>query len=537
MSTESTINPTPDNNLQNWWASKFFDGKEFCTLQENGALSIAFLKDKIIATINSYNGDTVINSLQEKFAELSAKTEELKKEWNETEDKIKLSAKINRLHEYITHTPAIGNFNILFETLRNWEDHLESIITENYKAKAALVEKAQNIIIENNNWKETTQQFRDLTDQWKTLGFIDKKRNEELWAKFEAIKNSFFEKKREHQEDIDKEMLQNLDLKMEIVEKAEALAGSENWKETTELYKQLLEEWKNTGRTIQEKNEALWQRFITSKNAFFDRKKMHAEQIQAEQEANYALKLALTEKAEALKSSTEWNATSTIMSELLAEWKSIGHIPAEHSNTLWERFIGARDFFMQAKRAHAATYKALLDQNYAQKMSLINRAEALKNSNNWREASDEMNALLDQWKQIGHVAKEQSEIIWNRFLSARKYFFNRKDEDRERRKQHFEKQKADRLHQTRSFLDTLKQEYEETKIRLEEFRADLGNITSGPKSEEIKLQLNSLITQNERRLKSQEGKIAEVTEQLSQLEHPQKKDQAQESEPSTATNS
>jgi hypothetical protein len=536
MSTDSVINSTPDNNLQIWWTSKTFDGKEFCTLQENGALTISFLKDKIIATLNSYNGDAVITSLLEKFSELLIKTEELKKEWDDTEDKIKLSSKVMRLREYISHTNAIGNFSTLLKTIENWENHLENIIAENYKAKAELVAKAESIVIENNNWKDATQRFRELTEQWKTLGFIDKKRNEELWTKFEAIKNSFFEKKREHQDDIDKEMLQNLDLKMEIVEKAEALTDSENWKETTEQYKQLLEEWKNTGRTIQEKNEILWQRFISAKNIFFDRKKIHSDQIQAEQEANYALKLALVEKAEALKNSTEWNSTSSILTQLMTEWKNIGHVPAEHNTSLWEKFVAARDSFFQAKRIHTETYKATLDENYTKKIELINRAEELKNSNNWREASEEMNILLDKWKQIGHVAKEHSEVLWNQFLSARKYFFNRKDEDRARRKQYFEKQKTDRLNQTKSFLETLKQEYEETKIRLEEFKIDLDNITQGPKSEELKLHLASLIIQNEKRLKNQEEKIKEVTEQLMQLEHQNNRERTQENEQSVASN-
>ncbi|MGC4058294.1 MAG: DUF349 domain-containing protein [Chitinophagaceae bacterium] len=119
---------------------------------------------------------------------------------------------------------------------------------------------------------------------------MDKKRNDALWDKLEKIKEHFFEEKRQHQEDISKEMLQNLDLKMELVDKAEALADSENWKETTEIFKQLMEDWKKTGRTIPDKNEALWQRFIAAKNNFYDRKKIHTDQIKVEQEANYAIK-------------------------------------------------------------------------------------------------------------------------------------------------------------------------------------------------------------------------------------------------------
>src|ERR1043165_6293669 len=125
----------------------------------------------------------------------------------------------------------------------------------------------------------------------------------------EEARNKFHERKRQYQEEQEKDMLQNLDLKLELVEKAEQHTNSENWKETTEIYKQLMEQWKATGHTMHDKNEELWKRFSDAKNNFFDRKKAHGERIHTEQESNYTAKLALVEKAEALKDSTEWNNT------------------------------------------------------------------------------------------------------------------------------------------------------------------------------------------------------------------------------------
>ena len=138
-----------------------------------------------------------------------------------------------------------------------------------------------------------------------------------MWNRIEAAKNKFYDRKRQNHEDVNKELLQNLDLKMEMVEKAEKLAASDSWKETTEAFHNLMEEWKKTGRTIHDKNEELWHRFITAKNTFFEKKKAHFDVIQTEQEANLQAKSALVEKAEALKDSTEWNVTAQAFTCLL----------------------------------------------------------------------------------------------------------------------------------------------------------------------------------------------------------------------------
>src|SRR6185437_1995690 len=193
------------------------------------------------------------------------------------------------------------------------------------------------------------------------------------------------------------------DLKMELVEKAEGLAQSEDWKDTSEVFRQLMEQWKNTGRTIPEKNEELWNRFITAKNTFYDRKKEHFESIQQEQEANYLVKLSLVEKAEAMKDSTNWSGTAQAFSDIMEEWKNIGRVPAEKADELWNRLIASKEHFFNAKRQHFETFKLSLEDNLAQKMALLKRAEELKNSTRWHEATDEMNEMMVEWKKIGAV--------------------------------------------------------------------------------------------------------------------------------------
>lgn len=517
MDIAAQTSPNASDLLQQWWSTQLFEGKEFCTLDNEGHLRVAPFMEKVISTLNPVTGDTVVQQLIGRYKEFKKQITELEQEWDKSDDKIKLIAKIQKLREYIHHSPAIGNLNALLTQIQTWENHIAAIIEENYQAKKALVATAESIVVANNNWKEITQQLRDLTEQWKTMGFVDKKRNEALWDQLETIKAKFFAEKRVHQEDIEKEMLQNLDLKMELVEKAAALASSEQWKETSEKFKQLLEDWKQIGKTLPEKNEQLWQQFIAAKNHFYDRKKIHTDQIKVEQEANYLRKKTIVEKAELIKHSTDWTITAQTFNDLMNEWKTIGPAPSEHNNTLWEQFAAAKEVFFSAKKNQADAYKSMLEENYQKKTAIIERAESLKNSNNWREATEEMNALFEDWKKIGHVGKEHSDKLWEQFIAARKHFFNRKDQDRERRKQHYEKNKELHFRQTKQFLATLEHETADDEAQIEEFKNNLNTIIEGPKSEAIKTHLTALIIEIEQRIKNRATKIADLQLQVQQL--------------------
>jgi hypothetical protein len=508
------------SQLQNWWENVSFPGKAFFQLKENGELVLKATDvhpERTIITLTAENADAATKALIEKFPEVEGKVKELQTEWETADDKLKLMGKLARTREYLMHSHAIGDFHSLISSLDEHEQVVGRLIEENHSAKLALVQQAE-AMVDNDNWKETTQALRDLAEQWKQIGFVDKQRNDELWNRLEAARNKFFERKRQHQEGQEKDMLQNLDLKMELVEKAENNAASEEWKETTELFKQLMDQWKGIGRTLPDKNEELWNRFIAAKNAFYDRKKQHFESIQQEQEANYVTKLALVEKAETLKDSTDWTGTSQAYADLMEEWKNAGRVPAEKADELWNRLNAAKEHFFQGKRHHFEAFRVSLEDNYAQKMSLLKRAESLKNSTHWREATEELNELMTEWKKIGPVPREHSDRIWEEFIAARTHFFNRKDADRERRKSQAEKQLVNRTQQTRNFLFKLEEELKEEQSKLDDFKDGLENITTGPKEEELRQHLLKLIAQSEHKIKHKLEKMDEVKNQLSELE-------------------
>jgi len=523
-SAPGTAAAVPDNEIKHagWWDAMAFDGKEFTDLQPDGTLLLKatpFAPERSLQVINADTASAIIRALREKFNDVEGRVHEVAAEWAATEDKSKLSSKVARAKEYLLHAVAIGDFTPLYQQVALWDNILQEGMDKAYTARLALVEKAESITAAEPT-KEATQELREIGEQWKSIGHVDKERADALWNRLEAARNSFFDRKRERHDAEQAELSSNLDLKTEIVDKAEKLAASDGWKEATEGFKTLMDSWKATGRTFNDKNEALWQRFITAKNVFYDRKKQHFETIQTEQEGNYSAKQALVEEAERLAVSTDWGKTSNAYNALMDKWKSIGRVPVEKADELWNRLSKAKDTFFNAKRQHFATVRVGLDDNYAQKAALVKQAESLQYSTDWRAATDEFAELMEEWKKIGPVAREHSEVLWESFIKARRAFFNRKDEDRDRRRGQIERAHAGRISQTREFLARLRDELKDDEENLADFHASLGNLSGGKKDDQIRANLEKLIGQAGPKMQKKREKIAEVEAQLATITKP-----------------
>jgi len=512
--------------MQTWWNTVSFEGKELYTLTEKGELILQPVDDipaRQIAILTEQDANTILDELKEKYIEAAAKLKELEIEWVATEDKLKLAHKAEKLKEYIYHLQAAGPLNLLYTIINDLTHASQQLSEDNYRQKLKITE-AIEALAETNNWKEATQTFKDIGEQWKKIGYLDKKRNDELWGRVEAAKNKFFERKRSYQRENENELLQNLDLKMELAEKAEGLANSEKWKETTEIFKQLMEQWKSIGHTIPEKNEELWKRFITAKNTFFDKKRAHTEHIHHELDANLVAKKLLVEKAEMLKDSTDWVATTQAFADIMEEWKNSGRAVAEKADELWNRMKAAREHFFSSKNHHFESIRENLQANYIKKQELLQRAEALQNSTHWHDATGEMNELMDEWKKTGPVPREHSNKIWEAFLNARKQFFKRKDENRERRKEHADRKKHAHEHQMNDLLRNLAKEIKEEEERIEDFKNGLLNISPGHKEKELRAHLHNLIAEGEEKIKRKQAKVEEVKKQLEQTNTNQNND-------------
>lgn len=502
-------------DLSSWWNGISFDGKELFTLTDDGKLTIYAGKDgkeRVLAEVTADNAETVLEPLKEKFASLQTKVNELNTEWNNTEDKLKLADKVHQLKNQILSANALGNVEALATALAPAEQEIAKRYDENYAYRLKLAEEAETLA-EASEWKETTNALRELIEKWKASGHTDKQRSDKLWSRIDAARNKFNERKQKYFEDQEKDLLGNLDLKLDLVEQAESLINSVEWKKTSETFHRLTNEWKTIGHTLSKKNEELWQRFIAAKSAFFDRKREHSDRIAQEQEQHFIVKSALVEKAEALKESKEWNNTAIAYAALMEEWKKAGRVGGEKGDDLWNRFLAAQDHFFTAKKRHTEEIRIMHEANLARKTELLQRAERIKNSTNWNDTTAELNELLDEWKTIGPVAREHSNKIWEEFIAARKHFFARKDANREQRKQHFEQIKTVRSVQAREMVAKLLTDIKEEEDKLVDFKSALENITPGKKADELRKHLEQLLVDGEQKIRRLKEKYDAVKDE------------------------
>ncbi len=503
-------------DLMSWWDEQSFQGKELFTLNENGDITLKAnntIPERVIANVSPENADAVLKNLCEQFSEVESKIREIEVEWLAAEDKLKLTDKVAQAKQLLHTATAIGDYLKPGLLVHDWEHTIYKLTEEIYAAKLKLAEQAESLA-DSDQWKETAQAFKDIADMWKQTGHIDKGRNDSLWNRIEAARRKFMDRKQEHHKEEEKDMLVNLDLKLDVVERAEVLAGSEEWRKTSDAFTALTDEWKSIGHTIHKKNEELWQRFITAKKTFFERKREHSGRIQQEQEHNFALKEDLVARAEALKNSRDWNATTQAYAALMDEWKKTGRVPKEKGDELWERFTAAQDVFFEAKKTHFSHQKSTLEHNYTLKKELFDRAERLKNSSNWSEVTNEMVDLLEQWKKIGPIPRSYGDTMWEEFNAARKHFFARKDASREQRKQYAEAQKVQRVAQAKGLVGKLELEIKEEEDKIADFREGLNNITPGKKAGELKAHLEQLITEGAENIKQLQRRLEQAINDL-----------------------
>ena len=501
-----------NTELINWWNDQSFDGKDLFKLEENGDIILIAnnaVKERTVANISDENKEEVVKNLIDGFTTVESKVRETEVEWLAAADKLKMAEKVAHLKEYLQQAAALGDFLKASLLVHTWEHTLYQLTEEIHAAKLKLVELAEELA-KNDQWKETTQAFKEIGDKWKQTGYLDKGRNDKLWSRVEAARKEFNDRKRLHHEDEEKDMLINLDLKMDLVEQAESIATSDEWKKTTDTYNRLTEEWKKIGHTLHKKNEELWQRFMAAKNTFYERKREHSSKIQVEQEHNYTVKLALVEKAEALKESRDWNQTSQAYVGMMDEWKKTGRVNNERGDELWKRFTEAQDFFFENKKQHFGSIKEVQENNYNLKKAIYDRAERIKNSSNWTDTTNEMISLMDEWKKIGPIPRSYGDQMWEDFNAARKYFFNRKDENRDQRKKQYEEQKVQRAIQARGLVGKLEQEIKEEEEKIAEFTTNMANIAPGKKAADLKKLLETLIMEGHENIKKLHKKLEQA---------------------------
>lgn len=185
-------------------------------------------------------------------------------------------------------------------------------------------------------WKQATEEIQALQTQWKEIGYSTN--NEEAWAAFRQVCDTFYNKRREHFGGIDEMRRHSAEIKKALCEKAVALQHSQDWQAAGDQFVQLQKEWKAAGPAPQKEENELWQRFRTACDVFFNARKEHNESVSVIYEENLAKKLALLE--EISNYSVEENAETAFdrLRDYNAQWNEIGFVPIKSKKEITKRF-------------------------------------------------------------------------------------------------------------------------------------------------------------------------------------------------------
>lgn len=304
--------------------------------------------------------------------------------------------------------------------------------------RAANLERKNNIIIEiisladdTDNVNRTFARYRELQDEFNALGEVAATEETAVWKRFQEARERYSDSMKINKELRDYDFKKNLDSKQLLLNEADVLVAEPDVITAYRRLQELHNKWRQIGPVAKEIREEIWEKFKNASAEINKRYQAHFEERKAREAENEAGKTAICERIEALdfselKSFSAWDAMTKTIIEAQADWKKLGFASRKMNNQLFARFRAACDKFFTAKAEFFAKTHEEHSKNYQLKTALADRAEALKDSTDWRKATDEFVAMQKEWKTIGTVGKKNSDAVWNRFTAACDYFFEQK---------------------------------------------------------------------------------------------------------------
>ena len=386
---------------------------------------------------------------------------------------------------------------------------------KNLELKTVLCEKAEELLLEP-SIISAFHRLQKLHDEWRESGPVAREHREQVWERFKTATSGINKKHQEYFEEQKVQQKKNLEEKTLLCEKAEEIAAvkieeANDWNKYSKEVENLQKLWRTIGFASKKDNQKIYDRFRAACNTFYNTKRQFYSQFKQEMQGNYERKLALCEKAEALKSSDEWRKTTDLFIELQRQWKEIGPVARKQSDPIWKRFRTACDAFFEQKSKHFKDVDGNYEDNLKAKQALLEEIRKFSPSDN---GSENLTALKDfqrRWAEIGFVPIKEKEKIQSAYRAALDAHFSAlRGNEGERRFSKFKKRVED-MHSGGKPERAFRSEREKLVYKFRQMEADIAvwenNMGFFAKSKNA----DSLIADIER-------KIAKAKEELQLLE-------------------
>ncbi len=325
-----------------------------------------------------------------------------------------------------------GLMSNIKEKRNEWLKAQEERRQANYQTQLALLEELQELIEKAEQGNPDVTVFRTIQNRWKEIKDVPQASANNMWHQYQQRVEQFYDMLKLNHEFREYDFKKNLEIKTRICEQAEALANEEDVISSFRKLQQLHDEFRETGPVAQELREEIWNRFRSASTVINKRHQDHFEEKKRRENENLEQKTTLCEEIEnmdlaALNTYQAWNNATQQVLDIQARWKQIGFAPQKSNLKIFERFRQACDQFFSSKSDFFKQVKQSLGENLEKKRALCEKAESLKDSENWKETADILTQLQKEWKEIGAVPQKHSEALWKRFVSACDEFFERRN--------------------------------------------------------------------------------------------------------------
>ena len=243
------------------------------------------------------------------------------------------------------------------------------------KLKEELIEQARKVAL-SEEWNQATEEMNALMQQWKAAGSAGKETDDALWEQFNAARQQFFDRKHEHWEQLQGKFENARQVKENLIEQAAALEDSQEWQKTSEKLRKLMDEWKAVGSAGREHEDALWEKFNSSRQKFYERRNAHYDELHQVQGERYDAKKKLVAQAKEIADARSYTRENTkVMKDLGVEWKKVGSCGKEHEDQIWKEFRSIMDEYFdglkQWNEQRHSQWRQRMQDARARKLELI----------------------------------------------------------------------------------------------------------------------------------------------------------------------
>lgn len=420
----------------------------------------------------------------------------------------------------------------------------------NLEKKLEIIEKIKAMTTSPDEAGKSYNEFKELQQQWKDIKNVPADKANELWRNYQLYVEQFYDLLKLNSEAREYDFKKNLEMKTKLCEAAEKLADEEDVISAFHQLQELHQQYREIGPVAKELREEVWARFKAASTVINKRHQQHFEDLRAKEEENLARKTALCEKVEELgkaenKGAADWEKRSKEIIDIQNEWKTIGFAPQKMNVKIFERFRAACDDFFGRKAEYFKALKVTFSENIEKKKALVEKAQALADSTDWKATSDKLIALQKEWKTVGMVPKKIGDQLWQEFLGACNKFFearnaagagqrNEEHANLEKKKSIIEQLKAlaeNAAEATKEKVQALTEEYnkvghvpykEKDKLYeayhevLDRIYKELNISTKRRRLNDFKANIKNVAKRGEEALDNERGRLARRFEQLKQ---------------------